>query len=78
MEVETNIEAAEMWLYRRILKISWREWVSTEQDFNRAEAKKKRMVVIRRKQLRLAASVLLQLRLQQRSCGLALSHDSNC
>ena len=57
-EMEKRIEAAEMWCYRRMMKISWTERVSNEQVLNRAGAKREIMRAIRRRQLRFLGHVM--------------------
>ena len=47
-----RIEALEMWLYRRMLKIPWVDHISNEQVLQRAGARREIMTSIRQKQLR--------------------------
>ena len=61
-EMERKIEAAEMWFYRRMLKISWTERVTNETVLQRARTKREIMKMIRQRQLRFLGHVM---RLQQ-------------
>ena len=51
-EMERKIEAAEMWFFRRMLKIPWTERVSNEQVLYRAGAKREMMKMVRQRKLR--------------------------
>ena len=57
-----KIQAAEMWFYRRMMKISWTDRVSNEMVLHRAGTKRELMKMIRKRQLRFLGHVM---RLQQ-------------
>ena len=57
-EMERKIEAAEMWCYRRMMKIAWTERVSNEQVLIRVGAKRELMRMVRRRQLRFLGHVM--------------------
>ena len=50
--MEKRIEAMEMWLYRRMLRIPWVDHISNERVLQRADAKREIMTCIRKRQLR--------------------------
>ena len=50
--MERRIEAFEIWLYRRMLNISWVDYVSNEQALQRAGAEREIMASLRLRQLR--------------------------
>ena len=53
-----KIEAAEIWFYRRMLKISWTDRVRNDEILHRADTKREIMTAIRRRQLRFLGHVL--------------------
>ena len=57
-EMEKKIEAADMWFYKRRLKVSWTERISNEQVLNRAGGEREMMRMIRRRQLRFLGHVM--------------------
>ena len=57
-EMERRIEAAEMWFFRRMLKISWTERVTNEAVLQRAGACRELMKTIRQRQLRFLGHVM--------------------
>ena len=57
-EMERKIEATELWLYRRMLKISWTERVSNEIVLQRAGARREMVKKIRQRQLRFLGHVM--------------------
>ena len=57
-EMERRIEAAEMWFFRRMLKISWTDRVSNEEVLNRAGAKREIMKMVRQRQMRFLGHVM--------------------
>ena len=58
----SKIEAAEMWLYMRMLKISWTDRVRNDEVLHRAGTKTEITTAIRQQQLRFLGHVM---RLQQ-------------
>ena len=63
-EIERKIEAAEMWFFRRMLRISWTERVSNEEVLNRAGAKREIMKMIRRRQMRFLGHIMRKQQLE--------------
>ena len=57
-EMERKIEATELWLYRRMLKISWTERVSNERVLHRTGARREMVRKIRQRQLRFLGHVM--------------------
>ena len=57
-EMERKIEATELWLCRRMLKISWTERVSNERVLQRAGAGREMVKKIRQRQLRFLGHVM--------------------
>ena len=62
--MERRIEALEMWLYRRMLKIPWVDHISNEQVLQRAGAKREMMNSIRKKQLRFLGHTMREQQLE--------------
>ena len=62
--MERRIEALEMWLYRRLLKIPWVDHISNEQVLQRAGAKREIMNSIRKKQLRFLGHTMREQQLE--------------
>ena len=56
--MQKKIEAAEMWFYRRMLRISWTEHVTNEEVLTRAGTKRELMMTIRQRQLRFLGHVM--------------------
>ena len=63
-EMERRIEALEMWLYRRMLKISWVDHVSNEQVLQRAGAEREIMASLRQRQLRFLGHTMREQQLE--------------
>ena len=61
-DMEMKLEAAEMWFYRRMMKISWTNRVSNEMVLQRAGTERELLKMIRKRQLRYLGHVM---RLQQ-------------
>ena len=57
-DMEKRIEAAEMWFFRRMLKISWTDRVSNDVVLHRAGTKREIMKFIRQRQLRFLGHVM--------------------
>ena len=57
-DMEKRIEAAEMWFFRRMLKISWTDRVSNDVVLHRAGTKREIMKIIRQRQLRFLGHVM--------------------
>ena len=53
-----KIEAAEVWFYRRMLKISWTDRVSNDEVLQRAGTKREILTAIRRRQFRFLGHVM--------------------
>ena len=53
-----KIEAAEMWFYRRMLKISWTDRVRNDEVLHRAGTKREIITAIRQRQLRFLGHVM--------------------
>ena len=62
--MEKRIEALEMWLYRRMLKVPWVDHISNEQVMQRAGAKREIMDSIRKKQLRFLGHTMREQQLE--------------
>ena len=62
--MERRIDALEMWLYRRLLKIPWVDHISNEQVLQRAGAKREIMNSIRKKQLRFLGHTMREQQLE--------------
>ena len=62
--MERRIEALEMWLHRRMLKIPWVDHISNEQVLQRAGAKREIMISIRQKQLRFLGHTMREQQLE--------------
>ena len=58
--LEEKLEAVEMWLLRRMLRISWVERVTNEQVLQRAEAEREIMKSIRQRQMRFLGHAMRQ------------------
>ena len=56
--MEQKLEAAEMWFYRRILRISWTEHITNEEVLRRMGARRKLMNNIRKRQLQFLGHVM--------------------
>src|SRR5437870_13335941 len=46
-----KVEAAEMWFYRSILRISYKKHITNEEVLNRMETKRNLIITIRRRQM---------------------------
>src|SRR5207244_12048148 len=46
-----KVEAAEMWVYRRILRISYKKYITNEEVLNRMATKRNLIITIRRRQM---------------------------
>ena len=57
-EIKRRLEAFEMWCYRRILKISWRDRVTNEEVLRRVGEKRKLYQSISRRKLKFAGHVM--------------------
>src|SRR5437899_12608370 len=49
--MDKKVEAAEMWFYRRILRISYKKHITNEEVVNRMATKRKLIITIRRRQM---------------------------
>ena len=59
-EMEKRISAAELWFYRRMLKVSWTKHVTNEEILKRVGNPDRLMDVIRDRQLRFLGHVIRQ------------------
>ena len=58
--MEEKLEAVEMWLLRRMMRISWVERVTNEQVLQRAGTKRELMKSIRQRQMRFLGHAMRQ------------------
>ena len=63
--MERKIEAMEMWLFRRMLRIPWTERITNEVVLQRAGAERELMRTIRRRQMRFLGHVMRQKQLER-------------
>ena len=63
-EMERKIEAMEMWLYRRMLRIPWTDRVTNEAVLHRAGADREMMRMMRQRQLRFLGHVMRRRQLE--------------
>ena len=56
-QAQNHLEAAEMWLYRRILRIPWIRKETNEEVLNKIQEEKRIMKVIRERQLRFVGHI---------------------
>ena len=57
-EIERRIAAAEMWFFRRILKVSWTERVSNDEVLRRAGVERSLLKSIRKRQLEFLGHIM--------------------
>src|SRR5215469_3646122 len=62
----SKIQAAEMWFWRRLLRVSWIERISNEIILERMNSSRKIMKQIRQKQLRFLGHILREQKLESR------------
>ena len=62
--LKMKIEAAEMWFYRRMLKISWTDRVSNEEVLRRVDMPRTMLKDIRRRQMNFVGHVLRKEKLE--------------
>ncbi|KAJ8022121.1 hypothetical protein HOLleu_39528 [Holothuria leucospilota] len=58
-DAENNkIHAFEIWLYRKMLKVSYKDWMSNEEVLNRVQAKKKLLSELKNRKLQYMGHIL--------------------
>ncbi|KAJ8030144.1 hypothetical protein HOLleu_26466 [Holothuria leucospilota] len=64
-DAENKIDAFDMWLYRRMLKVSYKDRMSNEEVLSRVKAKKKLLSELKNRKLQYMGHILRSSRLQK-------------